>query len=189
MANGCVGFCASPSRTSEIDWENYNGDTAEGITEDSRSSEYGLTISLPSDEFDEDAIDRLKKLIAVREPLIRKAMSADRTDVDVADGEIEFRWWDEAPDSEYVVVYTRFLSALCKFARAAKRVYATSQDVDSEKYAFRAFLLRLGYIGAEFADDRRILIRNLSGSAAFRSAEKAQAFAALQKAKKAAGKN
>lgn len=41
--------------------------------------------------------------------------------------------------------------------------------VDNEKYAFRCFLLRLGFIGADYKTDRKILLKNLTGSSAFRN--------------------
>ena len=56
-------------------------------------------------------------------------------------------------------------------ARNAKRVNAKEKDTDDEKYAFRCFLLRLGFIGAEFKTERKILLRNLTGSSAFRSGQ------------------
>ena len=50
-----------------------------------------------------------------------------------------------------------------------KRITATEKPVDNEKYAFRCFLLRLGFIGNEYKTQRKILLRNLTGSSAFRS--------------------
>ena len=47
---------------------------------------------------------------------------------------------------------------------------ATEQETDNEKYAFRCFLLRLGFIGSEYKEARKILLKNLSGNAAFRTA-------------------
>ena len=52
---------------------------------------------------------------------------------------------------------------------------ATEQEVENEKYAFRCFLLRLGFIGAEYKNALKILLRNLSGNAAFRDAKNAEA--------------
>ena len=60
--------------------------------------------------------------------------------------------------------------------------------MESEKYAFRCFLLRLGFIGNDYKPQRKILMRRLSGSAAFPNREKADAFNAAQKAKAAAAK-
>ena len=50
-----------------------------------------------------------------------------------------------------------------------KRITATEKPVDNEKYAFRCFLLRLGFIGNEYKTQRKILLRNLTGSSAFKS--------------------
>lgn len=43
---------------------------------------------------------------------------------------------------------------------------------DNEKYAFRCFLLRLGFIGDEYKADRKVLLKNLSGSSAFKDGAK-----------------
>ena len=52
----------------------------------------------------------------------------------------------------------------------------------------RGFLLRLGFIGADSKEQRKLLLKNLSGSAAFPNKEKADAFSAAQKAKRDAAK-
>ena len=49
-----------------------------------------------------------------------------------------------------------------------KRIVATENDVENENYAFRCFLLRLGFIGDEYKAARKILLRNLTGSAAWK---------------------
>ena len=59
-------------------------------------------------------------------------------------------------------------------AKTQKRVTAKEKDVDNEKYTFRCFLLRLGFIGAEYKEDRKILLRNLSGSSAFKASTAAK---------------
>ena len=52
---------------------------------------------------------------------------------------------------------------------AQKRISATEKFAENEKYAFRCFLLRLGFIGSEYKEERKILLENLSGSSAFKS--------------------
>jgi len=59
---------------------------------------------------------------------------------------------------------------LCKLAQSQQRVNAKERVVENERYALRVFLLRLGFIGPEYKASRSILLRNLSGSAAFKSA-------------------
>ena len=65
--------------------------------------------------------------------------------------------------------YDTFICKLCEMARNQKRVNAAEKSTDNEKYAFRCFLLRLGFIGAEYKTARKILLKNLSGSSAFRN--------------------
>lgn len=57
-------------------------------------------------------------------------------------------------------------------ARNQKRVTAKEKETDNNKYAFRCFLLRLGFIGAEFKDERKILLRKLTGSSAFKNGKR-----------------
>ena len=150
--------------------------------------ETGLTISVPMDGFNPDSLDRLQKLIDSKAALIKKALGADRLTVRTRDGKVEFPWWDTLPEPEEVQAYTAFIAALCRMAKEAKRVTATEKDVESEKYAFRGFLLRLGFIGAESKAHRRILLKNLSGASAFPTKAAADAFAAAQKAKRDSAK-
>ena len=148
----------------------------------------GLQILLPLDGFEPDSLDQLTKLIDSKANLIRKALGADRLTVQRRDGAVCFPWWDTMPSPEETSAYTAFIAALCRMAKEAKRVTATEKDVESEKYAFRGFLLRLGFIGAESKEQRKLLLKNLSGSAAFPNKEKADAFSAAQKAKRDAAK-
>lgn len=60
-------------------------------------------------------------------------------------------------------------------ARNAKRVTAKVHPNDNAKYAMRCFLLRLGFIGEEYKETRKILLRNLAGSSAFRSGQRSEA--------------
>ena len=148
----------------------------------------GLQILLPLDGFDPDGLDRLTKLIDSKAALIKKALGADRLTVQMRNEAVCFPWWDTMPSPEETGAYTAFIAALCQMAKKAKRVTATEKDVESEKYAFRGFLLRLGFIGTESKEQRKLLLKNLSGSAAFPNKEKADAFSAAQKAKRDAAK-
>ena len=144
----------------------------------------GLTVSLPLGGLEPDGLDRLTKLIDSKATLIRKALGADRLTVRVRNGAVEFPWWDRMPGPEETNAYVAFIAALSRMAKEARRVTATEKEVESEKYAFRGFLLRLGFIGADSKAQRKILLKNLSGSAAFPNKEKADAFNAAQKAKR-----
>jgi hypothetical protein len=41
--------------------------------------------------------------------------------------------------------------------------------VDNEKFAFRVFLIRLGFVGDDYKNARKILLRNLTGNSAFKN--------------------
>lgn len=142
----------------------------------------GLTISFPAEGFTEMTLTNLKKLISSKASLIKKALNADRLDVIITDGQISFPWWDTMPepaspaDCMPITIYTEFLAALIKMAKAAKRVDGTEKAVESEKYSFRIFLLRLGFGGADGKTVRRELLKGLSGHSAFRNQEEADKF-------------
>ena len=89
------------------------------------------------------------------------------------DGTVSFPWFSEVTPDE-VKAYTHFISAICELSKNAKRVTAKEKEVDNEKYAFRCFLLRLGFIGTEYKAERKILLRNLRGSAAFKTAKEGE---------------
>ena len=148
----------------------------------------GLTISLPEDGFTEASLENLRKLVEAKASLITKALGTDRLDVTAADGKVSFPWWDRMPEPDETQAYMSFLAALCAMAKEAKRVLAKEAEVESEKYAFRCFLLRLGFIGNDSKAARKTLLRNLSGHSAFRNKAEEEKFRANQKAKRDAAK-
>ena len=66
--------------------------------------------------------------------------------------------------------YIQLCIAMCELAHEIKFASPKPQQTENEKYAFRCWLLRLGFIGEEFETAREILLRNMSGSAAWRQA-------------------
>ena len=83
---------------------------------------------------------------------------------------VSFPWFSERMlTTEEARTYTHFISALCEMARNQKRITAKEKEIDNEKYTFRCFLLRLGFIGAEFKAERKILLKKLTGSSAFKN--------------------
>ena len=139
-------------------------DDADSATEDADA----LTISLPMDGFNPDSLDRLIKLVDSKATLIKKALGATRLTIRRDGDRVSFPWWDRMPEPEETQAYMSFLTALCTMAKEVKRVLAKETEVESEKYAFRCFLLRLGFIGSDSKAARKILLRNLSGHSAFR---------------------
>ena len=124
-----------------------------------------LTIEMPADRVN---TENLQKLLDAKGALIRKALGIDSLAFEIHEDRVSFPWFiDPAPD--HALAYTQFVSAICKMSTEQKRVTARVRDIDNEKYAFRCFLLRLGFIGEEFKQSRKILLSNLDGSSAFKT--------------------
>ena len=132
----------------------------------------GLTISMPWEGFDDAAWQNLKNLVTSKEGLIKKALGVDALPMMFTPEKISFPWFETQPDADVAKAATELIAALCRTAKTQKRVMAKEREVANEKYAFRCFLLRLGFIGAEYKDARKVLLRNLSGNGAFRDGKK-----------------
>ena len=154
----------SPDTAENSEVEEVPGD--EEITEHDET--VGLTIYLPKDKAN---IDLLRQLVQGKSGLIKKALGLKNLPIEEDSDEIVFPWFADASDltPDEIKAYTAFISALCKLSANAKRVSMTEKPVDNEKYAFRCFLLRLGFIGREHKITRKILLRNLEGSSAFKN--------------------
>ena len=129
----------------------------------------GLTVEIPLDKV---AVGNLTRLLDAKGNLIKKALGVDALPIKILEDRASFPWFTELPDADAVQAYTHFISALCEMSKNARRVAVTEKTVENEKYAFRCFLLRLGFIGAEYKTERKILLKNLTGSSAFKSGAK-----------------
>ena len=127
-----------------------------------------VCISMPRSLFTDGNLENLKALISAKGGLIKKALGVADLPLDITDAKISFPWFPVTPTPDEMNAYDTFICKLCEMARNAKRVVAKEKETDNDKYAFRCFLLRLGFIGAEFKTERKILLRNLAGSSAFK---------------------
>ena len=126
-----------------------------------------LTISMPRDFFTEQSMNNLLQLIANKKTLLKHALNTESLAVNECEETVEFPWFTVEKDGDGDA-YARFITALCEFAKNLKRVVNKPDTSDNEKYAFRCFLLRLGMIGADYKAARKVLLRRLTGSSAFR---------------------
>ena len=134
----------------------------------------GVCISMPKSLFTDSSLENLKALIAAKGSLIKKALGVDDLPLEITDTKVSFPWFPATPTPDEMNAYDTFICKLCEMARNQKRVNATEKPTDNEKYASRCFLLRLGFIGAEYKSARKILLRNLAGSSAFRSGQRSE---------------
>lgn len=141
------------------------------VTEEVPVQQEKLTIVIPKDSLTDTALENLQKIIANKQTLFQRAFRMDSTEIEITDEKINFTWFLYTVDGDEIAAYTQFISRLCDMARDAKRVSSKPTETDNDKYAFRCFLLRLGFIGKEYKSVRKILLRNLTGNSAFRYGE------------------
>ena len=176
-----AGFTAEPEETTEEQAETQETaepeDSAEADAEGTAEPEeaagpqegIGLTVSLPRESFTDAALENLHKLVDAKAALIKKALAVESLPVEADAEKVSFPWFADGQDGDAAKAYTHFITALCDMARKQKRVTAKERPADNEKYAFRCFLLRLGFIGEEYKGERKVLLKNLSGNGSFKS--------------------
>lgn len=128
--------------------------------------EPGFAVSIPLDKV---AVENLTNLLDAKASLIKKALGITDLGIIIEKDRITFPWFNKIPEPDEATAYTQFIASLCQMSINQKRISSTAKATDNEKYAFRCFLLRLGFIGDEYKKSRKILLQNLSGSSAFKS--------------------
>ena len=143
---------------------------AEGFTttEDEEAEANRLCISFPKSLYDGRTLENLKTLVQAKGALMKKAFRTESLEIVEDDEKVSFPWF-ELIDSDHFNAYTQFITAITKMAKEQKRILGREREVENDKYAFRCFLLRLGFIGDEYKLTRKILLENLEGSAAFKT--------------------
>ncbi len=132
----------------------------------------GFEVAMPREMFSDRALENLHKIVIAKGELIGKAISTFDLRIIENDVKVRFPWYPKTEDSGEINYYLQFTEALCKMAIDRNRVTSTAKKSENEKYDFRCFLLRLGFIGDEYKGLRKFLMRNLSGNAAFKSGHK-----------------
>lgn len=150
--------------------EETQGEDAESCRE--QENNISLTIELPREQFTDGQLENLQKLIHGKENLMKQALAIEELTVQITDEKIIFPWFSSPLTAEEATAYTQLVQALGKMAKSAKRVTLKEKEVENPKYAFRCFLLRLGFIGTEYKQSRKVLLKNMTGSTAFKSGAK-----------------
>ena len=127
-----------------------------------------LTIEIPLAGFDENALANLDNLIKSKGWLIKKALGIEELPIKVGEASMKFPWFKKMPDSDECQAFTDFIGKLAEHSKKQKRISPKAKEKENEKYAFRCFLLRLGFIGPEYKLQRKILLSRLNGSSAFK---------------------
>lgn len=134
-----------------------------------------LSIGIPRDGLTDAGLNNLRLLIASKAGLLQRALGSEHLPIEVDEHKIYFDWFPAPSSPDETDAYTKLATALINMAKAQKRVTAVERETENEKYAFRCFLLRLGFIGKEFKAGRKILLRNLTGNGAFKAPHETEA--------------
>ena len=85
-------------------------------------------------------------------------------------GTIEFRAFNASLHAGEVKAYIQLAMAISHQALKSSAASSRRPETDNPKYTFRCWLLRLGFIGDEFATAREHLTKRLPGNSAWRQA-------------------
>ena len=149
-----------------------------GVTEptetDSAETEDAVRISicLPAHDMTERQIQNVFDLVESKRTLIKKAVGANELPITLEDGKLCFDWFSTESTPEERQAYMALLCGIRSMAMKQRRVNRRETEVPNEKYAFRCFLLRLGMVGDDSKAHRKILLKNLSGSSAWKNGRK-----------------
>lgn len=159
-----IDACVMATGKSPEEWDGVEEDAAG----EEKNDNPGLTVTIPLDKVN---VGNLTSLLEAKGELIKRALGIADLRFATDQENISFPWFEEVTPDE-ALAYTKFIAALCEMSKKQKRVTAKPKENENEKYAFRCFLLRLGFIGDEFKADRKILLSRLDGSSAFKNGAK-----------------
>ena len=158
-----VDACVMATGITPAEWEE-NKDAEETETEGAME----LTVTIP---FTKVNVGNLTSLLEAKGNLIKDALGIADLRFEMNEDSISFPWFSKV-EPEEAMTYTKFITAICEMTMKQKRITAKPKENENEKYTFRCFLLRLGFIGDEYKADRRLLLSKLNGSSAFKSGSK-----------------
>lgn len=168
VSSRIIDACVKVTGVSPEEWENIPEEEEKAETKTAQGGGMGLTVTIPLEKVN---IGNLTSLLEAKGNLIKRALGTEDLRF-TTDGEnISFPWFGET-EPEEALTYTKFISAVCEMTVKQKRITAKPKENENEKYAFRCFLLRLGFIGNEFKADRKLLLSKLDGSSAFKNGQK-----------------
>lgn len=158
-----VDACVMATGITPAEWEG-NKEAEEAETEGAME----LTVTIP---FTKVNVGNLTSLLEAKGNLIKDALGITDLRFEMNEDSVSFPWFSKV-EPEEAMTYTKFITAICEMTMKQKRITAKPKENENEKYAFRCFLLRLGFIGDEYKADRKLLLSKLNGSSAFKSGAK-----------------
>ena len=139
------------------------------------TAEDDLTVTLSAEGHTSQTLRNLGALIASKGSLLTKALGRE-TGLSMAlweellEGEeVPFPFFNATLNYDEIRAYITLVHKLSELAKSLKYVSAKEKPVENMKYAFRCFLLRLGFIGEKYKSERKVLLKNFTGSGAYKN--------------------
>ena len=126
-----------------------------------------FAVEIPKNGLTGAQVQNLLKLVESKRTLLTKALGKPLTVNDK--GETLQFLYPYSEETGVGIIYSQLSTAFVNHVKKHKRVTAAEREVESEKFAMRTFLVRLGLNGKEFSAARKWLCRSLSGNASFPS--------------------
>ena len=127
-----------------------------------------FSISMSRDFLDDRTLNKLDRTIENKGELFKMAFKTNDILYKVTDDRVIFDWFPFIGEEGEGLAYSNFIDLLTKSLKEQKRVNASKAQTENPKFAMRVYLIRLGMVGDEYKQTRKILLRNLEGSSAFR---------------------
>lgn len=128
-----------------------------------------FTVSVPRKTLTNEALERLKMIVANKEVLFKRAVVADDLPIEVTEEKISFPWFTLTGMDGEAAAYTQFIAALCQMASEQTRILNKPYDGDNDRFAMRIFMVRLGMKGAQYALVRKLMMKHLTGNSAWKN--------------------
>lgn len=127
----------------------------------------GFTVEVPKNGFTPTALDNLKKIVASKAELLKKAIGTDTLEIVTTENTLRFPWFTLRGLDGEADAYMKLIVGICDMAKRQKRVVAKERTITNYKFTMRVFLIRLGFIGPEYQTARAILLQNLTGNSSW----------------------
>lgn len=126
-----------------------------------------FTVEMPRTGFTATALDNLKKIVASKAELFKRAIGAETLEIVITEDRVRFPWFTLHGLEGEADAYMRLITGICDMAKRQKRVVARERTITNYKFTMRVFLIRLGFIGPEYQTARTLLLRNLTGNSSW----------------------
>lgn len=137
------------------------------VPENAEDDLMGFTVEVPKDGFTPTALDNLKKIVASKAELLKKAIGTDTLEIVTTENTLRFPWFTLRGSDGEADAYMKLTVGICDMAKRQKRVVAKERTITNYKFTMRVFLIRLGFIGPEYQTARAILLQNLTGNSSW----------------------